>query len=980
MRGKELLTPEQRLEMKSLPNEEWELGVYYTFSKYDIENIKKHRRDYNKLGFAVQLAVLRYPGWTLTEIKEIPKKFLSYIGAQLNIDPKNFNLYAQRENTFWEHLKEIRKLYGFNNFTVKNYRDLLKYLVSNAMENNNTDHLLNLSFKKLRQEKIIFPGITTIERAVWESRQLAQKKVCRLLNSTLTSTQKNQLDELTKPINITDKTKIAWLKEISRQASPEAFLKVIERLNYIRSFKLDVDTTKIHPNQLKQLARMGNRYEPHSFRRFKESKRYAILVAFLLELSQDLVDYAFEIHNKQIMTLQSKGRRQLDTIQKSIGKSLNEKMIHYARLGDILIKSRENGEDPFKMLEKIMSWDKFVISVKEAKELSRPVNYDYLDLLESKFYYLRKYTPTLLESLEFCSNKEKNSLLDALQAIRDVNTIGKRKLSSEVPIDFITKRWKSYVINESGDINRHYYELAALTELRNSVRSGDISIIGSRQYKDFDSYLFSHQEWSTMKSLGTRLAVSLNVENYINERVILLNQKKEWLNENIDFLKDVTIEKGKLHVKKLEKDTPEDAKQLSSVLYGMLPRVKLTEILSEVSIWTGFDQQFTHAATNNPPKESEKNVLLATLMAMGTNIGLTKMADATPGITYHQMANTAQWRMYDDAMVKAQSVLVNFHHKHALSSYWGDGKTSSSDGMRVQVGVSSLHADFNPHYGSSKGTTIYRFVSDQYSSFYTKVINTNARDAVHVIDGLLHHESDLVIEEHYTDTAGYTDQVFGLTHILGFKFAPRLRDLNDSKLYNIDKSINSLKIESIFKGKINLQLIQENYDSVLRLVQSIREGKVTGALIMGKIGSYARQNKIAQALKEIGRIEKTIFILDYISDETMRRRIQRGLNKGELMNALARTLFFGKHGQFREHALQDQLQRASALNILINAISVWNTVYLNKAVTLLRERGTLQENLLKHVSPLGWEHINLLGEYRFESTRSNSLDKLRPLN
>ena len=98
------------------------------------------------------------------------------------------------------------------------------------------------------------------------------------------------------------------------------------------------------------------------------------------------------------------------------------------------------------------------------------------------------------------------------------------------------------------------------------------------------------------------------------------------------------------------------------------------------------------------------------------------------------------------------------------------------------------------------------------------------------------------------------------------------------------------------------------------------------------------------------------------------------------MNALARTLFFGKHGQFREHALQDQLQRASALNILINAISVWNTVYLNKAVTLLRERGTLQENLLKHVSPLGWEHINLLGEYRFESTRSNSLDKLRPLN
>lgn len=94
---------------------------------------------------------------------------------------------------------------------------------------------------------------------------------------------------------------------------------------------------------------------------------------------------------------------------------------------------------------------------------------------------------------------------------------------------------------------------------------------------------------------------------------------------------------------------------------------------------------------------------MAALMAMGTNIGLTKMADATPGVTYHQMANAAQWRLYDDAINKAQAILVNFQNKLSLSSYWGDGSTSSSDGMRVQVGVSSLHADANPHYVIGKG-------------------------------------------------------------------------------------------------------------------------------------------------------------------------------------------------------------------------------------------------------------------------------------
>jgi TnpA family transposase len=130
----------------------------------------------------------------------------------------------------------------------------------------------------------------------------------------------------------------------------------------------------------------------------------------------------------------------------------------------------------------------------------------------------------------------------------------------------------------------------------------------------------------------------------------------------------------------------------------------------------------------------------------------------------------------------------------------------------------------------------------------------------------------------------------------------------------------------------------------------------------------------------MGRIEKTIFILDYISNEAIRRRIQRGLNKGEAMNALARALFFGKRGELRERALQDQLQRASALNILINAISVWNTVYLTEATKVMSEKGILQDQMIKHISPLGWEHINFLGEYTFDLKRMVGLNSLRPLD
>lgn len=215
--------------------------------------------------------------------------------------------------------------------------------------------------------------------------------------------------------------------------------------------------------------------------------------------------------------------------------------------------------------------------------------------------------------------------------------------------------------------------------------------------------------------------------------------------------------------------------------------------------------------------------------------------------------------------------------------------------------------------------------------------------------------------------------------MLGFRFAPRLRDLADSKLYSFEKLDQYPELEKLLRGKINIKTIRENYDDVLRLAHSIREGTVSASLLMGKLGSYSRQNSLATTLREIGRIDKTLFILDYISSEALRRRIQRGLNKGEAMNALARAIFFGKHGELRERALQDQLQRASALNLIINAISVWNTVYLTQAIEHSKTTGKYREELLPHISPLGWEHINFLGEYSFKVETSNSIHALRPL-
>lgn len=925
-RGRELLTPEQRQAFMQIPEDEWILGTYFTFSKRDLEIVNKRRREENRLGFAVQLAVLRYPGWPYTHIKSIPDSVIQYISKQIGVSPSSLDHYPQRENTLWDHLKEIRSEYDFVTFTLSEYRMTFKYLHQLALENGDAIHLLHECIDFLRKNKIILPAITTLERMVWEARAMAEKKLFNTVSKSLTNEQKEKLEGIitSQHPSESNKTILGWLKEPPGHPSPETFLKIIERLEYIRGMDLEtVQISHLHRNRLLQLSRLGSRYEPYAFRDFQENKRYSILTIYLLQLTQELTDKAFEIHDRQILSLLSKGRKAQEEIQKQNGKKLNEKVIHFTNIGQALIKAREEKLDVFKVLESVIEWNTFVSSVEEAQELARPADYDYLDLLQKRFYSLRKYTPTLLRVLEFHSTKANEPLLQAVEIIRGMNESGKRKVPDDSPVDFISKRWKRHLYEDDGTtINRHYYEMAVLTELREHVRAGDVSIIGSRQYRDFEEYLFSEDTWNQSKG-NTRLSVSLSFEDYITERTSSFNERLKWLAANSNKLDGVSLEKGKLSLARLEKDVPEEAKKFSASLYQMLPRIKLTDLLMDVAHITGFHEQFTHASNNRKPDKEETIIIMAALLGMGMNIGLSKMAEATPGLTYKQLANVSQWRMYEDAMNKAQAILVNFHHKLQLPFYWGDGTTSSSDGMRMQLGVSSLHADANPHYGTGKGATIYRFTSDQFSSYYTKIIHTNSRDAIHVLDGLLHHETDLNIEEHYTDTAGYTDQIFGLTHLLGFKFAPRIRDLSDSKLFTIDKASEYPKLEAILRGQINTKVIKENYEDVLRLAHSIREGTVSASLIMGKLGSYSRQNSLATALREMGRIEKTIFILNYISDESLRRKIQRGLNKGEAMNGLARAIFFGKQGELRERTIQHQLQRASALNIIINAISIW---------------------------------------------------------
>lgn len=197
----------------------------------------------------------------------------------------------------------------------------------------------------------------------------------------------------------------------------------------------------------------------------------------------------------------------------------------------------------------------------------------------------------------------------------------------------------------------------------------------------------------------------------------------------------------------------------------------------------------------------------------------------------------------DETYSAALAELVNAQKSRPLAALWGDGSPSSSDGQNFRVGSHGRYAgQVNLKYGQEPGVQFYTHISDQYSPFYTKVIS-RVRDSTHVLDGLLYHESDLEITEHYTDTAGFTEHVFALMHLLGFAFAPRIRDLHDKRLFIQGKADNYPALQSIISTTpLNLKEIKIHWNEILRLATSIKQGTVTASLMLKKLASYPKQN------------------------------------------------------------------------------------------------------------------------------------------
>ena len=978
MSRRTLLSSEQRARLFAIPTTPAEMARHYVLSAKDLMFVRAKRRTVNRLGFAVQLCLLRYPGQGLGPGEQLPAALLAFVAEQLDMSPATFADYARRDQTRREHAAELQAILGLRSFRLSDWRNCLRIGADAAWATDRGEPIVQAMLTHLRIGAVLIPDAAVLERIGLAARARARKRTFQTLVDGLTDTEHAALDGLLATDPALRRSRFAWLRDIPEAPAPTNMVALLDRLDWVRSIGIGPERViRVHPARLARLVAESGIMTTQHLAGIEPLRRIALLMAQVADLEMQLTDAALSMFGKYVGSLFTKARGRDERRFQATKRDVARTLLLFRRTITVLKQAQETGEDGVAAVEREVGLAKLDQALPVIDAVADVADVEILATAAERYSVLRRFSPRFLAAFQFQSNTPHDPLLAAIELLKAADQSGARALPKRLPSAFLPPKWRRLIF--AGPVpDRRLYETAVLARLRDRLRGADVWVASSRDHRAFEDYLLP-VEPAGMPVAG--IDGEADPDRYVAGRAGLLHQRLLFVAARAGRgeLDGVEIENGTLYVARTKPTVPDAAGLLANRLYGMLPRVRVTEVLSDVEQATGFAGCFTHLRTGNPA--ADMPALLAAVLADGTNLGLSRMADATRGLSYHHLVNVAQWHISEDNYASARAAIVDAHHKHPLAAIWGDGSASSSDGQYFRAGGrAGPGGAVNAKYGIDPGVVLYTTHSGQYGPMHTRVISATASEAPYVLDGLHPHahRTSLRIVEHYTDTAGATDHVFGLCHLLGYRFAPRIKDLKERKLYAVEKPDTYPLLKPLIGDAVDTAALVRGWAELMRVKASIEAGVVAPSTILRKIAAGGSNNALSRALRALGRIERTLFTLQWLSDPALRQRSHAGLNKGEASNSLRRAVFFHRQGEFRDRTFENQSFRASGLSLLTAAIVHWNTTYLDRAVQHLRTQGAVISNeLLAHVAPLGWEHIALTGEYDWNAGKPTN--GLRPL-
>lgn len=939
--------------------------------------------------------------------KKFHQKDIEFVAKRYGIPVNQIKIDSYRKDTCIRHQEIIRDYFGFKEFDQEAKAIVIREIDTMIRSQLKPKLIMLRLIEILSSKKIEIPTYNMLASLIIDEskkykadlsntiEELLIPEIKIMLDSLLEKESKEGLNE--EQLNI-QRYKLTLLKRFHQSTKPSKVKTNIEDLKILKELFYSLEdifkSLNLTHEGIRYYANSVIKSEIFQMTRRADEDRYLHLIAFVVHQFfrlQDLLIDAFltavqnNIHSvdREHKELYYEGRKEKNESFKKLFDYLNTNLFTLSVIKDIAHAPDLPDTEKIKRIQSVLSEheqqrseikERITFFKKESEKALKEA--DFYSIVEAKSIKLQNRVSEIVKHIDFDAASSSPGLMEAIEYY-------KRKegnIDKNAPVDFLGSGEGDLVFDDEGKFRISLYKSLLFRKIADAIKGGTLNLKYSYKYRSLDEYLISKTSWRQKKEEYLQRAA---LTKFANLKVVLQNLK-EFLdkqyhktnqnilngkNEFIKFNKDGTF---RLSTPKVE---TEDTEPLSE-FFPKKHYIPLLEILYTVNKACNFTDAFEHWQTKyNRPKPPDK-MFLAGIVGYGCNIGPSKIAKISKQINEHELENTVNWYFSEDNVSNANDKILRFMDALDLPNIYRRDRDllhTSSDGQKLNMAVDSLNAGYSFKYHSmEKGASAYRFIDERDFLFHSTVFSSAEKEAPNVIDGLMHNDvvkSDI----HSTDTDGYSEVIFGVTYLLGFTFAPRIKGLKRQSLYAFKtRKIYEQEGYKIMPDKyINEQLIEEDWDDILRFIATIKLRVTTASQLFKRLNSYSKQHILYRSVKEFGRIIKTIFILIDIDDVKLRQATEKQLNKIENAHKFSGAVSFGNNQEFLQETKEEQEIAEGCRRLIENAIICWNYLYLSQKIAEEKDEQQRQELIraIKNGSIMTWRHVNLNGEYDFSDER-----------
>ncbi len=595
----------------------------------------------------------------------------------------------------------------------------------------------------------------------------------------------------------------------------------------------------------------------------------------------------------------------------------------------------------------------------------------FRELLADSQSLIRQFKPVVL-SLEFDPVNECPKFFDALMAFQ----------AGEALTGTFIEGKDSKILRELGSSDG-LLTLLFFDTLARHIRSGKLSLLHSFHFKRLGCYEIDETVWRVERNAimaSTNLLRFKSFKKLKAEYCRRLDAAYSDINAFLDEPECTQIytRNGRGFLREPKKGPQEYIQALSTLLYDVRGTM-VTDVLREISEVVPFHLELSHSTNQYAKRSIDLNQLLAAILSEGLNLGARKMFDSSKGLSETTLLDTVRFRLTAENLKRANDRLLAVIDDMPLSREFQKARDvlrSSSDGQKYLVTRDSLvAANSFKYFGQESGVSRYTYVDEKNRTFSIRVFMPTKREATYVLDGLASNISNIP-RIHSTDTHGFTEPIFACTALMGVRFAPRIKDIKDQRIYGNHSPHWYQKQGYAIRPsrEIKWQLIESQWDEILRFMASFLSGKCLASQLFNRLNSYAGDHPLYKALKELGRVEKTLFILRYYRNKELREDIQKQLNLGEQMNKFSKAVTWGDGQRLRGQTTEEFERAAACTQLIQNVIILWNYLYATERLAAIADQAEREElkRRLSQGQMIAWAHVNLTGTFIFTRRKENA--------